>query len=113
MQLDMLIMPNLAKMEFSMNQNIGKMKCHEFNHFISNDIYTTGPIIFSKEVTGLDEVSYTTYIALNDEIEAIPELNIEYVPSLEVFLQYLIDALRMLILIKYIRTLKTMLLKMM
>lgn len=90
------------------------MKCHEFNHFLSQMIFILlDQLSFSKEVTGLDEVSYTTYIALNDEIEAIPELNIEYVPSLEVFLQYLIDALRMLILIKYIRTLKTMLLKMM
>ena len=86
MQLDMLIMPNLAKMEFSMNPEYWEDEMSRIqSFFISNDIYTTGPIIFSKEVTGLDEVSYTTYIALNDEIEAIPELNIEYFPSLEVF----------------------------
>lgn len=86
MELDMLIMPNLVKVEFSIEPEHWQdevLKVKKF--FIANDIYTTGPIIFTKEITGLGEMSYTTYIALNDEIEDIPELNIKYVSSLEVF----------------------------
>lgn len=82
----MLIMPNLAKVEFSIEPEHWQdemLKVKKF--FIADDIYTTGPIIFTKEITGLGEMSYTTYISLNDEIEDIPELNIKYVPSLEVF----------------------------
>lgn len=52
--------------------------------FIDKNIYTTRPIIFTKEITGLGEISYTPHIALNDEIEDISELNIKNVPSLEV-----------------------------
>ncbi|MGV3129730.1 DUF5085 family protein [Staphylococcus simulans] len=86
MELDILIMPNLAKVEFSIEPEYWQdemLKIKKF--FIDDDIYTTGPIIFTKEITGLEKVSYTTYIALNDEIDDIPELNIKYVPSLEVF----------------------------
>ena len=86
MELDMLIMPNLAKVEFSVEPEHWQDEMLKVKHsFIDKDIYTTGPIIFTKEITGLGEISYTTYIALNDEIEDIPELNIKYVPSLEVF----------------------------
>lgn len=86
MELDVLIMPNLAKMEFSVHPDYWKdelIRVKQF--FISNEIYTTGPIIFTREVTGIAEVSFVTYMALNDEIEDIPELNIKYVPTLEIF----------------------------
>ncbi|AVO03093.1 DUF5085 domain-containing protein [Staphylococcus simulans] len=86
MELDVLIMPNLAKAEFSVEPEHWQDEMLKVKRsFIDKDIYTTGPIIFTKEITGLGEISYTTYIALNDEIEDIPELNIKYVPSLEVF----------------------------
>ncbi|MHD0383746.1 DUF5085 family protein [Staphylococcus simulans] len=86
MELDVLIMPNLAKAEFSVEPEHWQDEMLKVKRsFIDKDIYTTGPIIFTKEITGLGEISYTTYIALNDEIEDIPELNINYVPSLEVF----------------------------
>ena len=52
---------------------------------MSNDIYTMGPIIFNKEIVGMGEVNFVTYIPLNDEIEDIPELNIKYQPTLEVY----------------------------
>ncbi|MFW3590182.1 DUF5085 family protein [Staphylococcus caprae] len=85
MQLDMLVMPNIAKMEFSMDPNYWEEEMLRIkSFFVSKDIYTTGPIIFTKEIIGLDEASFTTYIALNDEIEDIPELNIEFLSSLEV-----------------------------
>ncbi|WP_412519199.1 DUF5085 family protein [Staphylococcus simulans] len=86
MELDVLIMPNLAKIEFSVEPEHWQDEMLKVKrNFIDKGIYTTGPIIFIKEITGLGEISYTTYIALNDEIEDIPELNIKYVPSLEVF----------------------------
>ena len=44
-----------------------------------------GPIIFNKEIVGMGEVNYITYIPLNDEIDDIPELNIKYQPTLEVY----------------------------
>ena len=72
MELDVLIMPHIAKIELK-----------EF--FVSNDIYTMGPIIFNKENMGMGEVNFVTYISLNDEIEDIPELNIKYQPTLEIY----------------------------
>ena len=63
MELDVLIMPNLAKMEFSVHPDYWKdelIRVKQF--FISNEIYTTGPIIFTREVTGIAEVSFVTYI---------------------------------------------------
>lgn len=86
MELDVLIMPNLSKMEFSVHPDYWKdemIRVKQF--FISNEIYTTGPIIFTREITGMAEMSFVTYMALNDEIEDIPELNIKYVPTLEIF----------------------------
>ncbi|MFO6335595.1 hypothetical protein ACLBVB_37485, partial [Pseudomonas aeruginosa] len=41
--------------------------------------------IFNKEIVGMGEVNFITYIPLNDEIEDIPELNIKYQPTLEVY----------------------------
>lgn len=84
MELDVLIMPTLAKMEFSVHPDYWKdelIRVKKF--FISNEIYTTGPIIFTREVTGMDEMSFVTYMVLNDEIDDIPELNIKYEPLLE------------------------------
>lgn len=52
---------------------------------MSNDIYTMGPIIFNKENMGMGEVNFVTYISLNEEIEDIPELNIKYQPTLEIY----------------------------
>ena len=86
MELDVLIMPHIAKMEFSIHPDYWKDEMNRIKEFfVSNDIYTMGPIIFNKEIVGMGEVNFVTYIPLNDEIEDIPELNIKYQPTLEVY----------------------------
>lgn len=44
-----------------------------------------GPVIFTKEVVGLEGVKYVVYIPVNAPIDPIPELGIEYQPLLEVY----------------------------
>ncbi|SUM27545.1 DUF5085 family protein [Staphylococcus epidermidis] len=86
MELDVLIMPHIAKMEFSIHPDYWKDEMKRIKEFfVSNDIYTMGPTIFNKEIVGMGEVNFITYIPLNDEIEEIPELNIKYQPTLEVY----------------------------
>ena len=86
MELDVLIMPHIAKMEFSIHPEYWKDEMKRIKEFfVSNDIYTMGPTIFNKEIVGMGEVNFITYIPLNDEIEDIPELNIKYQPTLEVY----------------------------
>lgn len=83
MELDALVMPNLAKMEFSINPEYWKDEMSRIkSFFIDKRIYTVGPIVFTREVVGLDEMKFVTYISLNSEIDDIPELNIKFIPSI-------------------------------
>lgn len=86
MDVGMLVMPYCAKITFEIDENDdwleGLDTVNEF--FMDKDIYPTGPIIFQREVVGLGEVEYQAYIALNQRLNDIPELNIEYVDLLEV-----------------------------
>ena len=69
MELDVLIMPHIAKMEFSIHPDYWKDEMKRIKEFfVSNDIYTMGPTIFNKEIVGMGEVNFITYIPLNDEI---------------------------------------------
>lgn len=85
MELDLLIMPYCAKTEIVSNEEEWEddlLAIKEF--FISEEIYTTGPVIFTKEVAGLGEYKFVVYIPLNAPIDPIPELNISYEPLLDV-----------------------------
>ncbi|HEK6456777.1 TPA: DUF5085 family protein [Staphylococcus aureus] len=75
MELDALVMPNLAKMEFSINPEYWKDEMSRIkSFFIDKRIYTVGPIVFTREVVGLDEMKFVTYISLNSEIDDIPSI---------------------------------------
>ncbi|WP_323703693.1 DUF5085 family protein [Mammaliicoccus sp. Dog046] len=86
MELGMLVMPFCAKITFEIDKDDdwleGLDTVNEF--FMDKDIYPTGPIIFQRESIGIGEFEYTAYIALNNELHDIPELNIEYIDMLEV-----------------------------
>ncbi|WRN71426.1 hypothetical protein UM760_10125 [Staphylococcus aureus] len=46
---------------------------------MDKDIYQLILYNFPKKLAGLGEYKYTAYIALNDELQDIPELNIKYI----------------------------------
>lgn len=51
MELDALVMPNLAKMEFSINPEYWKDEMSRIkSFFIDKRIYTVGPIVFTREI---------------------------------------------------------------
>lgn len=75
----MLVMPMCAKISFQAKDDEWLDGLAEVNKFFMDDeIYPTGPIAFTRRSIGLGEHAYSAYISLNDEINAIPELNIEY-----------------------------------
>ncbi|MFT2155710.1 DUF5085 family protein [Staphylococcus epidermidis] len=86
MELGMLIMPYCVKITFEIDKEENWLESldtvNEF--FIDKDIYPTGPIIFQRKLIGINEYQYTVFISLNDELQHIPELNIEYIDMLEV-----------------------------
>ncbi|MDK7115192.1 DUF5085 family protein [Staphylococcus pettenkoferi] len=86
MELNILLVPYCAKVEIVTKEEEWYdelISIKEF--FISEDVYTMGPVVFTKEVVGLEGVKYVVYIPLNAPIEPIPELSIEYQPLLEVY----------------------------
>ncbi|MDU9352128.1 DUF5085 family protein [Staphylococcus warneri] len=86
MELGMLVMPFCVKVTFEIDKEENWLEgldtVNEF--FIDKDIYPTGPIIFQREPVGINEYQYTVFISLNDELQNIPELNIEYIDMLEI-----------------------------
>ncbi|BBD90594.1 DUF5085 family protein [Staphylococcus caprae] len=86
MELGMLIMPYCVKITYEIDENDdwleGLDTINDF--FMDKDIYPTGPIVFQRKSIGLGEFKYTAYISLNNELQDIPELNIEYIDVLEV-----------------------------
>ncbi|MEX2948700.1 DUF5085 family protein [Staphylococcus warneri] len=86
MELGMLVMPFCVKITFEIDKEENWLEgldtVNEF--FIDKDIYPTGPIIFQREPVGINEYQYTVFISLNDELQNIPELNIEYIDMLEI-----------------------------
>ncbi|WP_232195007.1 DUF5085 family protein [Staphylococcus chromogenes] len=82
----MLIMPFCAKITFDIDENGDWLEGLDTvnTFFVDEDIYPTGPIIFKRETVGLGEIEYTAFIALNQPIQDVPDLNIEYVDKLEV-----------------------------
>ena len=82
----MLVMPFCVKVTFEIDKEENWLEgldtVNEF--FIDKDIYPTGPIIFQREPVGINEYQYTVFISLNDELQNIPELNIEYIDMLEI-----------------------------
>ena len=48
------------------------------------EIHPTGPIIFQRKLIGINEYQNTVFISLNDRLQHISELNIEYIDMLKV-----------------------------
>lgn len=66
MELNILLVPYCAKVEIVTKEEEWYdelISIKEF--FISEDVYTMGPVVFTKEVVGLEGVKYVVYIPLN------------------------------------------------
>ncbi|UTG99569.1 DUF5085 family protein [Macrococcoides canis] len=85
MEKSAIIQPNCAVYEFiDSNQSWMEELQDVYHHFILEDAFLVGPIIFTKEPYGIGEEKVTVYLPLNDEIEPIESLNLRFEPLLTV-----------------------------